>query len=75
MYPNADVPSRSILSHKMICLFVIPVDHPLSDQNTMWNMFEVNNKNTNQNDVIDVFLLFLVLTLNLFHTFILVCQL
>ena len=33
----------------------------------VWNMFEVNNKN-HQNEVVDVVLVFLLLTLNIFYT-------
>ena len=35
---------------------------------TLYNMFKVNNKKY-QDDVIDVILVFLLLTLNIFHTF------
>ena len=35
---------------------------------TLWIMFKVNNKK-HQNDVNDVVLVFLLLTLNIFHTF------
>ena len=34
----------------------------------MWNMFKVN-KQKHQNDINDVVLVFLLLTLNIFHTF------
>ena len=37
-------------------------------QKKVWNMFKVNNKNTRATSV-DVELLFLLLTLNIFHLF------
>ena len=35
----------------------------------MSNIFKVNKKNFRKDDIIDVVLVFLLLTLNIFHTF------
>ena len=50
----------------------LAIEQALTSQQTftceMWNVFEINNKDT-KNDLIEVVLLSLLLTLNIFHTF------